>query len=54
MESLAAGLMAHHYDPAYARERSRHERPVLARLEASRLDQTGLEALAGEIEAALG
>lgn len=54
METLAAGLMAHHYDPAYARERSRHERPVLARLEASRLDQTALETLAGEIEAALG
>jgi tRNA 2-selenouridine synthase len=53
METLAAGLMAHHYDPAYARERSRHERPVMARLEASRLDQGGLETLASEIEAAL-
>jgi len=53
METLAAELMAHHYDPAYARERSRHERPVVARLETEKLDEDGLEALADGIVAAL-
>lgn len=53
-QALAAELMASHYDPAYARERRRHDRPVLARLETDRLDPAGLDALARELVERLG
>jgi tRNA 2-selenouridine synthase len=45
-ETLAAELMAEHYDPRYRRERARHRRPTLAELQAETLDEAGLEALA--------
>ncbi|MGJ3230563.1 MAG: tRNA 2-selenouridine(34) synthase MnmH [Oceanicaulis sp.] len=54
MQGLAAELMDRHYDPAYARERERHDRPVLARFEADSLDPARLDALATDIAAALG
>lgn len=53
MEALAAELMARHYDPAYARERARHERAMIARCSSETFDETGLEALADQVEAAL-
>ncbi|XBQ14965.1 MAG: tRNA 2-selenouridine(34) synthase MnmH [Oceanicaulis sp.] len=53
IETLAGELMERHYDPAYARERSRHDRPALAELDAARLDADGLDALAAAIEAEL-
>ncbi len=49
MEALAGELTACHYDPAYARERARHVRPVLARLETLSLEPADLDALAAEI-----
>ncbi len=45
-ETLAAELMAEHYDPRYRRERARHERPMLAELHADALDEAGLDTLA--------
>ena len=50
---LAAELMEHHYDPAYATERGRHDRPVLASLDAQTLDAPDLDRLAGDIAAVL-
>lgn len=51
-ETLAAALMSAHYDPRYARHREKMP-AALAVLEASRLDDAGLDALAGEIAARL-
>ncbi|WP_270373735.1 tRNA 2-selenouridine(34) synthase MnmH [Marinicauda sp. Alg238-R41] len=48
-EALAAGLIEHHYDPAYARSRARIGGETLATLEADTLDASGLEALARRI-----
>lgn len=48
-EILAAELCAQHYDPRYARSRARWERDPVARLEADRLDDAGIEELADAI-----
>ncbi len=48
-KTLAAELMAQHYDPRYARERARHGRETLAEVSAERLDAAGLDQLAGDI-----
>ncbi|MEQ8404243.1 MAG: tRNA 2-selenouridine(34) synthase MnmH [Oceanicaulis sp.] len=53
MEALAADLMAHHYDPAYARERGRHDRPILARFSTGTLEPEGVDVLADEIARAV-
>lgn len=50
---LATRLMVDHYDPAYSKSRAVHERPLLARLEAARLDAEGREDLAARIEGVL-
>jgi len=52
-ETLAAELMAEHYDPRYRRERTRHDRPMLLELQAERLDDAGLDALADSLDTAL-
>ncbi len=49
--TLAAELMERHYDPRYARSRERHEGRRAATVSAPRLDEAGLEDLAGQIEA---
>jgi tRNA 2-selenouridine synthase len=49
--SLAASLMEHHYDAAYAKSRAVHEHEVLAALSTDRLDAAGQEDLAARIEA---
>ena len=46
---IAAGLIEHHYDPAYARSRARIGGETLATLEADTLDAAGLETLARRI-----
>ena len=51
--ALVRALMEQHYDPAYAKSRKVVDAPVLARVEAGRLDAAGLDAAAGRIEAAL-
>lgn len=50
--SLAAGLMEHHYDPRYARQRARHAAPR-TRIAAERLDRDGLERAADSIAQAV-
>jgi len=52
-EALAAGLMAHHYDPRYARQRARFEDrpPLTVRLD--RLDPEALKAALPQIVAAV-
>ncbi len=52
-EALAAGLIAAHYDPAYARSARKDERPTLAAIEASDLSPTGLAEAADQVMAAL-
>ncbi len=51
--ALVRALMEQHYDPAYAKSRKLVDAPVLARVEAGRLDAAGLDAAADRIEAAL-
>ncbi len=50
-EQLAAELVEQHYDPAYARSRRKENRPRLAQVEAERLDDAGIAALADRIAA---
>ncbi len=49
---LAAGLMAHHYDPRYAKARARHT-PTATVLDTDSLDADALDRLADRIVAAL-
>ena len=46
LEALAASLMAEHYDPRYARQRTRFEPHVRGRFETERLDADSIDALA--------
>ncbi len=48
-EELAAELMEHHYDPRYARQRSRDEDELLATIDAERLDAEEIGAIADEV-----
>jgi tRNA 2-selenouridine synthase len=50
---LAAGLMQHHYDPRYLRQRARHADTLLGTLRTETLDDRALDRLAGEVEALL-
>jgi tRNA 2-selenouridine synthase len=50
---LAAELCVEHYDPRYARHRARWSRAPLARIEAARLDDEGIAALAAGVLSAL-
>jgi tRNA 2-selenouridine synthase len=50
---LAVALIEEHYDPAYAKSRAVHRPAVLAELRAGRLDATGQEALAAQVETLL-
>lgn len=50
-EALAAGLIKHHYDPAYARHRARSDVPALA-VPAASLSEAALPALARTVSAA--
>jgi tRNA 2-selenouridine synthase len=52
-EALAAELCVEHYDPRYARHRSRWERAPVARVEVARLDDAGVERLAEGVLSAL-
>ncbi len=54
MRTLAAELMARHYDPRYARWRDRGTPAVLAELEADSLSPEGLEAVAERLAEAVG
>jgi tRNA 2-selenouridine synthase len=47
---LAAGLMRHHYDPRYLRQRERHQDRILGTVQADTLDVDALDGLAGRIE----
>jgi tRNA 2-selenouridine synthase len=49
---LAEGLMLRHYDPRYAKHRARQDQAATV-LRAERLDGAGLDALAGDIAAAV-
>jgi tRNA 2-selenouridine synthase len=51
-ETLAEGLMEHHYDPRYAKSRARHPAPAVT-LAADALDDAALDALAPELAAAV-
>ncbi len=53
LEALAAGLMAEHYDPRYARQRKRFEPHVRAQFEAETLDGENLDALARAVWGAM-
>lgn len=53
LEGLAAGLMAEHYDPRYARQRERFEPAVRGWFEAERLDGESLDALARAVWGAM-
>jgi hypothetical protein len=46
---LAAELVEHHYDPAYARARARDDAPVAARLTAAGLSDSDLPGLADRL-----
>lgn len=48
-EALAAELVEHHYDPAYARARGRDDAPVAARVQAAALGERDLPALADRL-----
>ena len=48
-ETLAAGLMTHHYDPRYAKARARDAGVTLARVAAGRLDAAALEEIAAAV-----
>jgi tRNA 2-selenouridine synthase len=48
-ETLAAELMEQHYDPRYGRERDRHDRETLARLDTVSLEPEALETLADQL-----
>lgn len=52
--ALAAALLAHHYDPAYARSARADTRPLLGEVRLSRLDAEGLDAAAAEIGRLVG
>lgn len=52
-ESLAEGLMREHYDPRYAKHRSRHDERVRGTIPVPRLDAAGIEAAAAAVEARL-
>jgi len=52
-EALAAGLMRHHYDPAYARVRGRDPAPAAAIVRAEALAPGDLPAVADRVKAAL-
>jgi tRNA 2-selenouridine synthase len=47
---LASALMVEHYDPAYAKSRAVHAPEVVARVQAARLDEARVEAMAAEVE----
>ncbi len=53
MEELAAALMEHHYDPRYAKQRSRTESARLGTVTAGRLDAEEIDRLSREIAALL-
>jgi len=53
-EELAGELCVEHYDPRYAKHRARWERAPVARFEAGRLDEDGIEALAEAVFRVLG
>ena len=48
-ETLAASLIAEHYDPAYRRQSARRDRPLLGRVEMSAVSDPELDRAAGEI-----
>jgi tRNA 2-selenouridine synthase len=50
---LAAGLVEHHYDPRYARQRKRHGDRLLGTVQAAWLGAADLERLAASVEALL-
>jgi tRNA 2-selenouridine synthase len=50
--AMAEGLMAHHYDPRYARHRARMPDPAVT-LQAEALDAAGLDDLAARVAAAV-
>jgi len=50
---LTLALMQQHYDPAYEKSRNAHSFDTLARVEATCLDENGLNCVASQIEAAL-
>jgi len=52
-EALAAGLMQHHYDPAYARVRGRDPAPAAAVVRAEALEPGDLPGVADRVMAAL-
>jgi len=51
--ALAQALVELHYDPAYARGRKKDARPRLRTVTLEALDEDGLEAAVGEVQAAL-
>ncbi len=51
---LAAELMAHHYDPRYARQRARDAGETLASIEAARLDPEEIAAIGARVARILG
>lgn len=53
LETLAAALVTRHYDPGYARQRARMDRPPQARLELDDLSEPGLDRAAERIAAEL-
>lgn len=53
VETLAAELIVHHYDPAYRRTGAVRDRPPVASVEIASLDVTALEAAADRIMARL-
>ncbi len=52
-ERLAEALIAHHYDPRYAKARRRHATAPAATIRLDRLDAEGLDTGAAQIEAAV-
>ncbi|MCH8491302.1 MAG: tRNA 2-selenouridine(34) synthase MnmH [Oceanicaulis sp.] len=54
LEALAASLMAEHYDPSYARQRTRFEPHVRGRFETQALDAESIDALARAVLEAMG
>ena len=50
---LTTALMQQHYDPSYDKSRKAHDPHTIARIAAAALDAPGLDAVAGQVEAAL-
>jgi tRNA 2-selenouridine synthase len=52
-ETLAAALIAEHYDPAYRRQSARRDRPLLRRIEMAGVSDADLDRAADAVAATL-